>query len=176
MSKLYIDVDAGCDQNSGTKEQPLATLVQVSQYAVFRKQISLIQAMLLSNNSGEFLIRKKINESDSWEPAAKAAIKKAVKKYEAEKKKLEKAADREKEAEEHQHAALEEAKKIIFSLDKTLPEAKVIKIGESKDHRDQRVTIKAWVHRLRRQGKSLMFLVLRDGYGFLQCVLNDKLV
>jgi hypothetical protein len=51
-----------------------------------------------------------------------------------------------------------------------------IKVRESTDSRDIRVKIYGWVHRLRRQGKTLMFVVIRDGTGFLQCIFTDLLV
>ncbi|KAE9421759.1 hypothetical protein Angca_007224, partial [Angiostrongylus cantonensis] len=95
--------------------------------------------------------------------------------YEAELKKTEKAQLQVKEHQAATLAALEEAKKITLSLDETLPNAKVVKISDCVNYREQRVRVKAWVHRLRRQGKSLMFWVLRDGTGYLQCVLNDAL-
>ncbi|KAJ1360833.1 Asparagine--tRNA ligase, cytoplasmic [Parelaphostrongylus tenuis] len=161
MPRFYICSEFGSDDNDGSEGKPLATI---------------FQAMLLSNNSGEFLVRSvKEDGTKSWEPASKAAVKKNLKKYEAELKKMEKA---HVQAKEHQAAtlvALEEAKKITLTLDETLPEAKTVKISECVNHREQRVCVKAWVHRLRRQGKSLMFLVLRDGTGYLQCVLSDVL-
>lgn len=50
---------------------------------------------------------------------------------------------------------LDEAKKIKIIEDKSLPTAKLIKISSSKDHRDTRVKIYGWVHRLRKQGKLI---------------------
>uniref|UniRef100_A0A2K5HM29 Aminoacyl-transfer RNA synthetases class-II family profile domain-containing protein n=1 Tax=Colobus angolensis palliatus TaxID=336983 RepID=A0A2K5HM29_COLAP len=48
-------------------------------------------------------------------------------------------------------------------------------ISALEGYRGQRVKVFGWVHRLRRQGKNLMFLVLQDGMGYLQCVLADEL-
>lgn len=70
---------------------------------------------------------------------------------------------------------LEEARKIILQQESTLPEPKRIKISNGTENRGVRICIYGWVHRLRRQGKGLMFVTLRDGTGFLQCVLTDLL-
>lgn len=41
--------------------------------------------------------------------------------------------------------------------------------------RDQRVRVSGWVHRLRDQ-QEIMFVVLRDGTGYLQAVLTGQTV
>ena len=63
----------------------------------------------------------------------------------------------------------------VLVEDPSLPTALRCKIGDLKKHRGSRVRVYGWVHRLRTQGKKMMFIVLRDGTGFLQCVLLDKL-
>lgn len=50
-----------------------------------------------------------------------------------------------------------------------------MKIRELTKNKGKRMRVFGWVHNLRRQGKAIMFVVLRDGTGFLQCVLSDKL-
>ncbi|XP_017769361.1 PREDICTED: asparagine--tRNA ligase, cytoplasmic-like isoform X2 [Nicrophorus vespilloides] len=79
------------------------------------------------------------------------------------------------EDEETRRKRLEDGKKIILTLDETLPKAETIKIYQAINYRGCRLKIYGWVHRLRRQGKNLMFITLRDGTGFLECVLNDVL-
>lgn len=103
---------------------------------------------------------------------AKSQQKKIHKIYLAQERKNADKNQREAEDSKKREQNIEEAKKIV--LVNSEEPTKAIKIRESVENRDVRVSINGWVHRLRRQGKGLMFVTLRDGTGFLQCVLNDK--
>ncbi len=46
----------------------------------------------------------------------------------------------------------------------------VITIADLGSHVDQIVTIQGWVYNWRKKGK-LRFIILRDGFGYLQCVV-----
>ncbi|CAH1112269.1 unnamed protein product [Psylliodes chrysocephalus] len=114
-------------------------------------------------------------ESTKYEPAAKSQLKKIQKIWVRENYKQADKGKKEEEDAEKRVKNLDEAKKIVISEDKTLPAAKKIRIFEGEKHREGRVKVYGWVHRIRRQGKNLMFVTLRDGTGFIQSVLNDKL-
>lgn len=162
MDVLYISEKDGNDETGdGSESKPVKTL---------------LQAMRLAGVEPfpKFMVDAKA-EGEKWEEASQAQKKKVGKFFAKEKKKN---ADREKkEAEDAERRAknLEDAKKITIEEDASLPKAKEIKIRDSTTNRDIRVKLFGWIHRLRRQGKTLMFIVLRDGSGFIQCVLNDKL-
>eukprot|EP00096_Caligus_rogercresseyi_P003488 TRINITY_DN1658_c0_g1_i1.p1 TRINITY_DN1658_c0_g1~~TRINITY_DN1658_c0_g1_i1.p1 ORF type:complete len:569 (+),score=215.84 TRINITY_DN1658_c0_g1_i1:41-1747(+) len=110
-----------------------------------------------------------------YELVAKSQLKKITKLWAQEIRKADEKRKRDAEAAEAQAKRAEEAKKISFSLDASLPAAARMKIKEGESHRGSRVQVYGWVHRLRRQGKALMFLTIRDGSGFLQVVLNGIL-
>lgn len=111
----------------------------------------------------------------AYEVAAKSQLKKIQKIWARETSKNADKAKREEEDAKNREKNFEEAKKIVIKEDPSWPAAKAIKIRDGVANRDVRVKIYGWVHRLRRQGKSLIFITLRDGTGFLQCVLNDLL-
>lgn len=142
------------------------------------------------------IYRDSREDGKKYETASKSQLKKVQKIWVREQHKNEEKEKKLQEDEEKRLKNLEEAKTIVIEEDKSLPEVKQIKINETQNHRDQRVKLFGWVHRLRRQGiiyvnlfvcykiiyqiifiigKALMFITLRDGTGFLQCVLIDKL-
>lgn len=114
-------------------------------------------------------------EGMKYELASKSQLKKIQKLWVREQHKNVDIAKREEEDAIKRAKNLEEAKKIVITEDSSLPPATLIKIVDGKSKRNERVKIFGWVHRLRRQGKALMFITLRDGTGFLQCVLSNLL-
>ncbi|XP_029074810.1 asparagine--tRNA ligase, cytoplasmic isoform X3 [Monodon monoceros] len=114
-------------------------------------------------------------ENERWDVISKSQMKNIRKLWHREQMKSESREKKEAEDNLRREKNLEEAKKITIKNDPSLPEPSCVKIRELEGYRGQRVKVFGWVHRLRRQGKNLMFLVLRDGTGYLQCVLSDDL-
>ncbi|XP_045468080.1 asparagine--tRNA ligase, cytoplasmic [Harmonia axyridis] len=114
-------------------------------------------------------------EGIKFEEAAKSQLKKIQKIWVRENYKQQDKLKKEEEDAVRREKNFEEARKITIEEDKTLPEAKRIKIAQGKNNRGQRIKIFGWAHRIRRQGKGMMFITIRDGTGFLQSILTDKL-
>uniref|UniRef100_A0A671QBT4 Aminoacyl-transfer RNA synthetases class-II family profile domain-containing protein n=1 Tax=Sinocyclocheilus anshuiensis TaxID=1608454 RepID=A0A671QBT4_9TELE len=114
-------------------------------------------------------------EGERWAVISKTQMKNTKKLFSREQMKNESKEKKETEDAERREKNLEEAKTIVIENDPSLPEPKTVRIDKLEALREQRVKVFGWVHRLRRQGKNLLFIVLRDGAGFLQCVLTDKL-
>ena len=164
MSSVYTS-QKGCDDTGdGTEEKPFKTVVKAL-LSIDGDESTTI----LVDNTGEDSSTKPFVEISNSQK------KKQVKLYQAE---LRKGKAREvKEAEDavKREEALQEASKISISEDTSLEPAKEIKLRDCVNHREKRIKAYGWVHNLRRQGKNMMFIVLRDGTGYLQCVLSDKL-
>ncbi|KAK9479938.1 hypothetical protein V1514DRAFT_326918 [Lipomyces japonicus] len=113
-------------------------------------------------------------EDSPFAPITASALKKAKKGAEGLAKKIKAAEELRVKKEADDARKLEEAKKIVIRNDPSLPAAKSIKIRQATANREIRVKVSGWVHRLRVQ-KGLAFLVLRDGSGFIQCILSGDL-
>lgn len=160
---VYIDEAAAPDSGNGTEQSPYP---------------SALAAMLARGSDEISIFTKKTTEQGSaYEPLSASGVKKAKKLYEGAVKKAKKAAeqaDADRQRAEADERRLEESRKVVISPPAGAPEPKRIKIAQGVQNRNTRVQVCGWVHRLRSQ-KDLIFLVLRDGTGYLQCVLQAPL-
>ncbi|KAG5462473.1 MAG: hypothetical protein BJ554DRAFT_4960, partial [Olpidium bornovanus] len=163
---LYVSEDNGSDAaGDGTLRSPFATVYKAAECCALR---GLVDDKI------------KVQKADGadFEDVSKAALKKARKRLEEAKKKekrQQEAGEKEAKAKGDEEARLEESKKIVIREREDLPKAQKIKIKQAVASRGKRVRVSGWVHRMRTQGKDMRFIVLRDGSGYLQCVMTGQL-
>eukprot|EP00794_Sanderia_malayensis_P010234 gene10234-11284_t len=159
---LYTSESKGCDETgNGTEDKPFKTAIQAMRFA----KTEPFPAIMVDGKE----------ENMKYEKISKSQLKKVTNMWKTEQKKALQKAEQEAQKALQREKNLEDARKVVIEEDKSLPQAKQVKIKELSENRDIRVKVFGWVHRLRQQGKNLMFIVLRDGTGYLQCVLSDKL-
>ncbi|KAG9119216.1 hypothetical protein FRC07_005848, partial [Ceratobasidium sp. 392] len=160
--KVYVDETAGSDdKGDGTEASPYATPV----------------AALDGPHGADAAVFIRKAPADEYAPISGAALKRAKKGLEQLKEKAKKAEALAAKAEQdrlREEKKLEESKKIVIKEDTSLPPAVKTKIQGCTELRSKRISVSGWVHRLRQQ-KGLTFIVLRDGTGYLQCVLSGQL-
>ncbi|SMN18957.1 similar to Saccharomyces cerevisiae YHR019C DED81 Cytosolic asparaginyl-tRNA synthetase [Maudiozyma saulgeensis] len=165
---LYINDATGVDEltRTGSKEQTYKTPA----FALFATQQQDASA------PEPKLYVFKTEENDYLEISA-SALKKARKGCDGLKKKAIK--QKEQAAKQEEQAAAAAAKQmanlhITIEEDKSLPAALKCKINQAYGHVGERVKVSGWIHRLR-SNKKVVFVVLRDGSGYVQCVLTGNL-
>lgn len=171
----YIDEEVGKDDDSGvgTPTAPYKTLLHAMKAH--------------PPESSSYMTRPKAGPDgpSEYKLASDSAIKKAKKLYEQWKRKQDKNADLEIKAREEEMKRLkilEEAKSVVIEEDKSLPEAKRIRLDDTQgvtlgtaDKPGTRVKVLGRVHRLRSQ-KDVIFITLKDGYGQMQVVFGGNLI
>lgn len=162
--EIYTSDKRGSDETgNGSESKPFKTIIQAMRHAG-KEPFPTI-----------YVDAKDEKSTSSFEVAAKSQLKKIQKIWVREANKTAEKSKKEEDDAKNREVNLEEARKVKIVQDPSLPEAKKIRIDDGEKSRGVRVKINGWVHRLRRQGKGLMFITLRDGYGFLQCVLTNQL-
>uniref|UniRef100_A0A1B0A533 Asparagine--tRNA ligase, cytoplasmic n=1 Tax=Glossina pallidipes TaxID=7398 RepID=A0A1B0A533_GLOPL len=164
LGAIFTSESSGCDETgTGSEDKPFKTILQAMRHAG-KEPFPTI-----------YVDSKDSDAIERYEVAAKSQLKKIQKIFVRESYKNVDREKREAEDAEKRMQNLEEAKKVTIEEDPTWTKAEKIRIFEGLDNRGKRIRIYGWVHRLRRQGKGLIFITLRDGTGFLQCVLTDRL-
>ncbi|KAG5441578.1 Asparagine--tRNA ligase, cytoplasmic [Clonorchis sinensis] len=157
--EVYTSEKHGSDKTGdGSEESPFKTVLRALNHL---KGVVEATTRIWVDGTGD----------ERWDRVSKTKLKKTTKQYLNEKKKAEK----EEAAKFAAEVSQAEAAGIQLILDPSLPTPTQCKIRDLSKLVGQRAKVYGWVHRIRRLGRTLMFIVLRDGSGFLQCVLTDKL-
>jgi asparaginyl-tRNA synthetase len=172
----FVCAATGSDENSGlTKEKPWLTLAKAVQHFAASKSDPQSFAITIKPDTKIFFRR---DASEEFTEAPKSALKKAINTVENSEKKARKAAEK---AALPVHTAGSEALATLPEEpevdENSLPASRLIKVSEVKEvlESGERIQVNGWVHRLRHQGKSMTFITLRDGYGYLQAILQGLL-
>lgn len=164
---LYINESTGVDNSTvtGSESHPF----QTPAYALFTARDQ--------EQEPKLFVYKKADGEEGYVEITASALKKARKGSDGLKKKLAKQQEQDKKKQEQEAndvARKLEAMKITIQEDTSLPKAEKVKISKSYTTIGSRIKVSGWIHRLR-SNKSLYFVVLRDGTGFLQAVLAGDL-
>lgn len=162
LKELFTSEKSGHDEKGdGSEINPFKTVLQAMRYAGKEP----FPTIYVDGKTAD----------KQWDIISQSQLKKVRKIWIREHHKNAEKAKKDAEDIERREKNLEDAKQIIIEEDNNLPKAVQIKIRDATIYHSKRVKIYGWIHRLRRQGKVLMFITLRDGTGFLQCVLTDLL-
>lgn len=170
----FVCTATGSDEAAGTKEQPWASLVKAVQAHSTLSPAGSPFAVTIKPGT-KIMFRR--DASEEFAEAPKSALKKAINAVEALEKKARKAAEKSSATPAAAVAASETLPEEPEVDDAALPAARLIRISEALEAREkgERVQINGWVHRVRHQGKAMTFVTLRDGYGFVQAILQGPL-
>ncbi|KAJ1899347.1 asparagine--tRNA ligase, partial [Kickxella alabastrina] len=169
---VFTDEATGSDEaGNGSKDAP---------YKTPQAALAHIASLPEDKQEDTKILTKKAEEGYTY--ITPSALKRAKKAYELSVKKALKQAEQDardqaqveaKLAEEQRRIA--ESMEIVLTEDPALPQATKIRVIDAKANRNTRIKVSGWVSRHRVQGRDMMFIVLRDGTGFLQCVLTNQL-
>lgn len=166
MMLIYVNDIIGVDEMSieGDELHPYKTPA----FALFATQ---------NQEDLRLMVYKKDEETDGYIEITANGLKKARKGCDGLKKKAAKQEELEKKKQEQiskDNAKKLESMSINIEEDSSLPKAEKSKIHNVYDAVDIRVKVSGWIHRLR-ANKSVVFIILRDGTGYLQAVMSGKL-
>jgi asparaginyl-tRNA synthetase len=166
---VYVDESTGTDKADGSSDKPFPTILSAF---IARDSDAINVQVKTAPKEGE--------GAAIYQEMTASAKKKASKLFAQHKNKVAKQEELRKREEAEGEAKriaeakkLEEAKAIV--LEEPSTPAQKIKIRQAVEQRGKRVRVSGWVHRLRQQG-GMTFVILRDGTGYLQCVLTGRLV